>query len=86
MSKLPIKRAPIIDYADRPTSRGIATATSMGLARLTKALCGSRLLNLIENDTGTALLWDYSKTDRRFALTTGGQIPRSMAIRGTGPQ
>ncbi len=32
MTKLPIKRAPLISYADRPLGRGIATAVSMGLA------------------------------------------------------
>jgi hypothetical protein len=32
MSKLPIRRSPLISYADRPLSRGIATAVSMGLS------------------------------------------------------
>lgn len=35
----------------------------------------SRLMELVKNDSASALVWDYAKTDRRFANTTGGANP-----------
>lgn len=34
-----------------------------------------RLLDLIKNDTATALIWGYQNTDRRFANSNGGVNP-----------
>ena len=49
--------------------------TGTGLALGKGGSAASRLLNLIQSDVGTALIWDYARTDRRFATPTGGANP-----------
>ena len=54
----------------------LSLGLSLGsLATTRGGSAASRLLNLIKNDTGTALIWDYAKTDRRFAEPIGGANP-----------